>query len=371
MSSFIFLHKRSTKKTMSLTLNKRIDAFSELGEILRSYSDNNRIDRYEKYYRILDRRKKTAEEENPWFTEKNIMQALKNTGFTLETQKISEWINSYSEFKKQDKEPRIIGVVNAGNIPLVGFHDFLCVLISGNIYYGKLSSKDKELPGAVSEILIDLEPELENYIRFESENLKNFDGIIATGSDNTSRYFEYYFGKYPHIIRKNRNSAAVLTGNESGEELKKLAEDIFLYFGLGCRNVSKIFIPQGYQFNSFFENIQHYEEELKQHNKYSNNYDYNRTIFLMNKTPHLDNGFLLLKEDTGFGSPIATLFYETYTSIKTVKESLNAQKENIQCIVSSHNQIKEAISFGESQKPGLSDYADNIDTVQFILSLNN
>ena len=355
---------------MALNLDNRIELFSSLGELLLSYCNNKSNAKNKNLYNILDYKIEKARQQNPWFTNKNIFAALRNIGLSLGKKQIKKWLNKYSELKKQVNNPLTIGIVNAGNIPLVGFHDFLTILITGNIYYGKLSSKDKELPKAIAEILIEMEPELKKYIFFEEENLKKFDAIIATGSDNTSRYFEYYFSKYPHIIRKNRSSAAILTEDETDEELKKLADDIFLYFGLGCRNVSKLFVPSGYSFDRFFENLNHYKEELKQHNKYSNNYDYNRTIFLMNQTPHLDNGFVLLKEDPALSSPIATIFYETYSDLEQVNNYLEAQKEQIQCVVSHSNIIKHALPFGEAQKPSLWDYDDNIDTVEFILSLD-
>jgi hypothetical protein len=355
---------------MNLDLNERIKVFCELGEILKYYTSKQRLNKYEKYYRKLDKSRVKAEEENPWFTQDNIENALKGIAHLLEKKQLEQWVNSYSELKKQANKPRKIGVVNAGNIPFVGFHDFLSVLMTNNIYYGKLSSKDKRLPKTISEILTDINPKFKKHIEFEDENLKKFDAIIATGSDNTSRYFEYYFSKYPHIIRKNRNSIAVLTGNESDEQLKKLADDIFLYFGLGCRNVSKIFFPKDYKFNRLFENFNHYEQQLKQHNKYANNYEYHRAIYLMNHIPHLDNGFVLLKEDSSLSSPIATIYYEMYNDINEVNNTLETQKDQIQCNVSDSPVINNSIPFGKSQKPNLWDFPDNIDTVEFILSLN-
>lgn len=351
-----------------MNLNKRIEAFAELGRVLKSFETKQYQESYKIYYDWLNHAMQKAEEQNPWFTQNFILTAFNKLGSTLEKNKIEYWLKQYSELKKQKQAPKIVGIVNAGNIPLVGFHDFLSVLITGNFYQGKLSSKDKELPKVIRDILIDLQPKFKERIEFKENNLEDFDAIIATGSNNASRYFEYYFGKYPHIIRKNRSSAAVLTGDETAEELKALADDIFLYFGLGCRNVSKLYVPENYTFKKLFENLDHYEY-LRQHHKYANNYEYNRTIYLMNKVPHLDNGFLLLKEDFGFSSPIANLFYESYADLDRVRETLENQKEKLQCVVSKPDIIKGAIPFGKSQEPDLTEYADNVDTVKFLLSL--
>jgi hypothetical protein len=352
-----------------LELSDRINVFSELGSILKTYASNERQSQFGKYYQILDQRTARAQEQNPWFTEENIRHAFISLAEALQKSELEHWISLYPELKKQVNQPLKIGVVNAGNIPFVGFHDFISILITGHIYLGKLSSKDKEIPIAIREILTDIEPKFNERIHYTEERLSNFDAIIATGSDNTSRYFEYYFSRYPHIIRKNRNSAAVITGKESDAELKKLADDIFLYFGLGCRNVSKIYFPQNFPFNRFFENINHYESTLRQHHKYLNNYEYNRTIFLMNKIKHLDNGFVLLRENTALSSPIGTLYYEMYSDIQKVRKELDDLSEKIQCIVSDTQFISDSIPFGSSQSPRLWDYADHVDTVQFILSL--
>ena len=255
----------------------------------------------------------------------------------------------------------------AGNIPLVGFHDFLCVLLSGNKVLAKLSSNDNLILPFLSKILLEQNPELKAYINFTEEKLENFDAVIATGSNNTSRYFEYYFGKYPNIIRKNRNSVAVLTGNETHEELALLGQDIFRYFGLGCRNVSKLFVPEGYNFDAFYTSIFEFQDIINQ-NKYANNYDYNKAVYLMSNMNILDNGFLILKEDESFASPIACLFFEHYKDQSSLKEKLQLQEENIQCIVS-NGWFEDEIPFGKTQIPALMDYADSVDTLQFLLNL--
>ncbi len=212
-----------------------------------------------------------------------------------------------------------------------------------------------------------MEPEFKNYIEFTEGRLINFDAVIATGSNNTARYFEYYFGKYPHIIRKNRNSVAVLTGNETVEELTALANDIFRYFGLGCRNVSKLYVPENYDFEAYFKAMYSWKEIIHNH-KYINNYDYNKAVYLMDSFPLLDNEFLLLKEDDGFSSPISVVFYEKYSTFEKLNKELELQSENIQCIVSNAN-LPNEVSFGKAQTPDLWDYADGVDTVDFLLKL--
>jgi hypothetical protein len=252
----------------------------------------------------------------------------------------------------------------AGNIPLVGFHDFISVLISGNKILVKQSSNDQKLLPIIAEYLVQLEPGFASKIEFTPDRLINFDAVIATGSNNTARYFEYYFKDKPSIIRKNRNSVAVLTGNESESELKLLSEDIFRYFGLGCRNVSKLYVPKDYNFDPFFKAILPWADLMK-HAKYANNYDYNKAVYLMSEFKLLENGFLMLKGDNSFGSPIATLFYEVYEDLENLKKTLEANKENLQCIVS-NNVLQSEIEFGQTQHPRLWDYADNVNTLDFL-----
>lgn len=253
----------------------------------------------------------------------------------------------------------------AGNIPLVGFHDFLAVLLTGNSVLAKLSSNDTVLLPFLTKYLISVEPSLERAIVFTEEMLSDYDRVIATGSNNTARYFSYYFGHKPHIIRKNRNSVGILTGNESEDQLKTLGEDIFRYFGLGCRSVSKVFVPEGYDFDTLFKAIFPFRSVLE-HTKYTNNYDYNKAIYLMSEFKVLDNGFMMLKEDQNYASPIATLFYETYDSLETVQQRITRDQEHIQCVVA-QGIIEGEINFGKTQKPSLTDYADGVDTVDFLL----
>jgi Acyl-CoA reductase (LuxC) len=305
---------------------------------------------------------------NPWFTPDNIRINLKAWSKALQRKKLEKWHNLYPGLSAENKFPKKIGLVMAGNIPLVGFHDFLCVLLSGNNILGRLSSKDNKLFPAVKQIMEYLNPEFREKIIFTEDKLENFDAIIATGSNNSSRYFEYYFGHSPNIIRKNRNSVAILSGRESDEDYRKLAIDIFSYFGLGCRNVSKIYVPKDFDFPRMLDQFTEYSA-LYNHNKYANNYDYNRSVYLVNSVPLFDTGYLILKEDTSMSSPVGCLFYEKYRSIETLSKKLSSEKEKIQCLVSKINITADTIPLGNTQEPELWEYADNIDTIDFLLNL--
>ncbi|MFP4024426.1 MAG: acyl-CoA reductase [Thiohalospira sp.] len=350
-----------------MDLINRTNAFIALGKFLRNYSSG---ESGHKLFKPLDNIIANDHIFNPWFTENNIRKSIQAIGDSLTPEKLKKWINHYPELKKE-KPAKKIGVITAGNLPLVGFHDFISVLISGHQFYGKLSSKDNRLLKFLIDFLIEYNAEFNNLIQIEENQLKSFDAIIATGSNNTSRYFEYYFGRYPNIIRKNRNSVAILDGNETDEDIRLLADDIFSYFGLGCRNVSKLFVPKNYCFDSFFKYIQHYQS-IYNHNQYANNYDYNKSIYLMNQIQHFDNGFVLLKEDMGLSSPIAVVYYEYYNNIKDIKDIkdfLNLNNDQVQCIASNIEISENVVRFGKTQQPELWDYADNIDTIDFLLNL--
>ncbi len=311
---------------------------------------------------------KQSNQHNLWFTEENILFSLNAISELLCEEKLNEWLFPYKN-KIPVKYPKKIAVIMAGNIPLVGFHDFLCVLISGNIFIGKLSSQDKFLLPAVASELIKIESSFKDRIVFTEEMLKGFDAVIATGSDNSSRYFDYYFGKYPHIIRKNRNSVAILTGDENIEDLKKLADDIFLYFGLGCRNVTKIFVPENYNFSMLLEALEKYKHGLSMHSKYLNNYEYQKSILLINQVVHTDTGFCILKEDVLLASPISVLHYEYYSNIESVLKNISENAEKIQCLLAKEAHTESMVLFGKSQQPELWDYADRVDTMKFLLNL--
>ncbi len=303
---------------------------------------------------------------NAWFTPEEIRKALSSLSKMLNTNDLNKWFENINLTEK----PKKIGLILAGNIPLVGFHDVLCVLATGHIALIKMSSSDDKLLPALLQQLIAIEPAVADHIEYV-ERLKDFDAVIATGSNNTSRYFDYYFGKVPNIIRKNRNSVAVLNGEETLTDLENLGHDIFDYYGLGCRNVAKIYVPKDYDMKYFFEPIERFQP-IVNHFKYNNNYDYNKSIYLVNGVKHFDNGFLLVKEDENFVSPLAVLFYEEYTNLTELEDKLNNQEEQIQCVVSNSSLTlkKEIIGFGESQSPKLWDYADNINTIEFLSAMN-
>ena len=307
---------------------------------------------------------KQSEQKNKWFTKNNISFALKHWSNLLQKDKLEFWLSKY---KTPVKKPKDVFIIMAGNIPLVGFHDFISTLVSGHKMTIKLSSNDLYLLPFVASYIQSLNPDLKSVIKFTKNKIGNFDAVIATGSNNTARYFETYFKNKPSIIRKNRNSIAVLKGDESDHELNGLAEDIFRYFGLGCRNVSKIFIPKGYNLNVFFKAVYKWKNIIK-HPKYLNNYDYNKAVYLMSEFSIIENGFLMLKKDSAYSSPIATIFYDYYSSLDDLRKKINLEINKVQCVVSKGFMSNE-IEFGKSQLPNLSDYSDGIDPVDFLLKI--
>jgi hypothetical protein len=339
-----------------MKLEERISAFSELGRIIAGSvnGDNNNLSSN------LNNLIQSQERDNAWFTAENVRMALRAIGTELTAENLNTWTGRYPEIEN-GQEPVTVGVVMAGNIPLVGFHDFLSVLLTRNRIIAKTSSKDSSLIKEISRILCSINSGFNGFISFADSALKDFDVIIATGSDNSSRYFEYYFGKYPHIIRKNRTSIAVIEGDETSEELESLGTDIFSYFGLGCRNVSKVFIPEGYDINNMVKYWNNYSEIIN-HNKYANNYDYNKAIWMVNREKFTDTGYMLLKESREVSSPVSVLFYEYYDTEKNLSEKLSEHSEKIQCICG-----KKYIPFGKAQYPKLWDYADNLDTLEFLV----
>ncbi len=345
---------------LRMILEQRIKAFVILGKLFEDIAINPH--NHDDFYEIADK----AKFQNPWFTKSTVASAVLELSKMLEENSLKEWTLQYNIQKKAAKR---IAVVMAGNIPLVGFHDALCVLITGNFLIAKLSSKDSILMEYVLEKLAEIEPAFSKMYEVTKDKLKNFDAIISTGSDNSARYFEYYFGKYPHIIRKNRNSVAVILDSDTPTEYQKIGEDIFSYFGLGCRNVSKIYVPQNFNMVAFLDSLTHFES-LTEHHKYMNNYEYNRSIFLMSQIQHLDTGYALFKEENSYNSPIAVVNYSTYNSLKDVELELQQNAENLQCVVCSENTLNfPTVLPGESQQPKVSDYADNIDTIKFLIEL--
>ena len=346
-------------------LQERINAFVKLGEFFNQFLDetvNNKVinNADSKFTEGFKHQVKIVKEHNGWFTKDNINYSVLNWSKALTEININQWIEKYSF---NDVSEKTIAIIMAGNIPLVGFHDFISVLISGHRVLVKQSSNDKQLLPFLAKYLEHIEPSFKGKIEFTNDKLENFDAVIATGSDNTARYFEYYFKDKPSIIRKNRNSAAVLTGSETSDDLQALSNDIFRYFGLGCRNVSKLFVPRGYNFDDFFKAIYDWNPIING-SKYANNYDYNKAVYLMSEYNLLDNGFMMLKEDESYASPIATLFYEYYDTIGELETKLEKDKPKIQCIVTKAFEDN-SVSFGKTQEPQLWEYADNVDTIDF------
>lgn len=303
-----------------------------------------------------------ASRENAWFTPEFIELATRNIarGF-LNHEKLTSWANSYS-IPSLNNAPKKVGVVMAGNIPLVGFHDFLSCFITGHIQIIKLSSKDNVLLKHLVSKLHEWNSATSELIQF-SDLLKGCDAYIATGSNNSARYFDYYFSKYPSIIRRNRTSVAVLTGNEMLEDLANLSDDVHFYFGLGCRNVTKIYVPKDYDFLPLLESFKKHEK-LSENHKYKNNYDYQLALFMINRHYYMTNGTVILAENKALFSPISVLNYEYYQDIEMVSKELGDKTNDIQCIAG-----LKGLKFGQTQVPSLSDYADGIDTVRFLLSI--
>ncbi len=342
--------------TTQIALSDRIRLLSLLGDWIQLEENED-----------LDLAIRRSGMQNAWFTEENVRQSLAAiaTNF-LEQEKLKDWAEQYK--LPENTVPKTVGLIMAGNIPLVGFHDVLAVLIAGHRCLIKPSEKDKYLLPCLAEQLIELEPAMEQYIQF-TERLEGFDAVIATGSNNSARYFETYFSKYPNIIRKNRHAVAVLDGEETEEELLALGNDVFQYFGLGCRNVAKLYVPQGYDFDPLLQQLDEYREVVM-HHKYKNNFDFNYTMLILNKVPHLSTGCILLKEDELVSSRIACLHYEYYQDEANLFAKLSAKSAEIQCVVS-RKLIpgNEFVPFGQAQHPGLTDYADGVDTMAFLNSL--
>lgn len=335
---------------------RRINAFIRLGQFIGDAANGETIEEWVA----------AARSRNNWFTPANVRLSLNAiAGEYLDAEKLRTWAESYPE----PAQSRKIGVVMAGNIPAVGFHDALCVLISGHTLLAKPSSDDPLLIRALLAQLIEIEPEFKEYIHFV-ERLNDSDAYIATGSDNTARYFHYYFAKKPNIIRKNRTSVAALSGSETPAELRALGNDILQYFGLGCRNVSKVFVPAGYDFTGFYQAIEEMAPDYLHHHKFFNNYEYNKSIYLVNRIGHSDNGFLLATESEALVSPISVLHYQHYESAEELKALLRESEEKIQCVVAQPSlHLQDALPFGGAQAPGLADYADGIDTMAFLANM--
>ncbi|UYZ60428.1 aldehyde dehydrogenase family protein [Hymenobacter latericus] len=337
-----------------MTQAERLAAFVRLGQRLRTLPDDE-----------LTSLARRARSHNPWFDEGNVRAAVQGVAHLLEEEALREWAGRYAA--EPLGTPRRVGVVMAGNIPMVGFHDLLCVLLSGHILLAKLSADDNILLRWAADELLQIEPRFQESLRFV-EMLREADAFIATGSDNTARYFEFYFSKKPHLIRRNRSSIGVIAGLEPEAELAQFGPDIFQYYGLGCRNVSKLLVPAGYDFVPFL-NAMHAWSNVLDHNRYNNNYDYQKSLLLVNRVPHLDSGFLMLTESMQLVSPISVVHYSQYQDQDDLRQQLAEAAPKTQIVVSVNGWYPGSVPAGRAQQPSISDYADGVDTMAFLTAL--
>lgn len=359
-----------------MNLEQRISSFSRLGEMIRAFLKDPAVSQPRPSYLpgwrpALQNAMEVSERENAWFTRESILLALSYWGRMLDQPYLESWLAKYSPAIREKSDPKRVGVIMAGNIPLVGFHDLLSVLLSGHRLVARLSTQDCRMIPKIVHLLVTLDSGWTETIELTTEEIEKPDAIIATGSNNTSRYFTYYFSRYPHIIRKNRTGVAILDGNETTEDLHGLASDIFSYFGLGCRNVSKLYLPEGYDLKPLHKAFLSYQE-LFHHPKYRNNLDYYKSIYLVNRTRFLDGIFYLMVEAEPLTTPVSVLHYEYYKDLARVEEVVKEQKEQIQCVVARNTLLKSdpsvgVVEPGKSQNPDLSDYADGVDTMEFLL----
>lgn len=347
---------------MNNNLKERIKSLNDLGILFQENCGNKKTKMFPKWDLILNKKLKQASLFNSWFTASNLKLSLNYWGNKLQKETLENWISNY---KFEIKNHKTIAIIMAGNIPIVGFHDLICSMLLDLKCLIKLSSDDKILIPFIVSFLEFRNPKFKNRIIFQTNKLKNFDAVIATGSDNSHKYFEFYFSKYPNLLRKTRHSVAVLDGNETEKDLSLLSNDIFSYFGLGCRSVSKIYIPEGYNFDLIF-NAFYKHKNVINHNKYASNFNYNKAVYLMCEDKFIENGFIILKEDSKLGSPVGCLYYQYYNNISDIYKSIEETREKIQCVVSND---KKNVAFGSTQYPKLDDYADNIDTVDFLLKI--
>ncbi len=341
-----------------------VESLSLLGSQIKGVVEGDRsVAYFDQISNAIDK----AGQVNPWFEKRFVMLSLSNISRWLEKENLEKWLEGYNF---DYSSPKNVAIIMAGNIPLVGFHDFLSVLVSGNNAIIKMSSKDAVLLPTLVQYLYELNTDFQNRIIFADNLLKNFDAVIATGSDNSGKYFDYYFGKYPSIIRRNRNSVAVVHKDDSVGIYELLSNDIMDYFGLGCRSVSKIYIPLGFQKEAFLDSF-HNHNSLIHNYKYFNNYEYNKSILLINRVPHLDSGMLLMKEDISLVSPVAVLNYEYYDGESELEQVLKSESNKIQCILSSKWNFSGCVKPGMSQFPDLNDWADGVNVLDFLIGLKN
>lgn len=348
---------------------QRKAAFVQLGQVLKALGKNQiwpgfSIGLDESEYQSLVELAENIHYQNPWFTPENVRRAFSSWGHNLSDENLSRWLEPYA--LPEPSNSKKVGIVMAGNIPMVGFHDLLSVLISGHTAMVKLSSSDNRLIPSIVDVLGNFAPELKERVLFVDQ-LKDFDAVIATGSNNSARYFQQYFSKVPNIIRGNRNSVAIVDDTSTDEDLQRLGDDIFAYFGLGCRNVTHLWLPEQFDIDRFFKAIFPFHD-IVNHHKYANNYDYYKALYMMNSEQLLDNGFLILRPNEALYSALGTLHFQRYNREETVKTFLQSEQNNIQCVIG-NDRWGETVSPGESQQPALWDYADRVDTLEFLRKL--
>lgn len=354
-----------------MELDRRIDGFIKLGRRVKEYL-RTKVDPVSQEFHMAEFDQfedavRRATEENPWFTEENILHMLTSVAEMLDQKALARWLDPYRERMRDRLSGQTVAVIMPGNIPMVGFHDFLCTLITGNRIIGRLSSEDSVLIPVLADVLIKGEPLFDSRIRFTREKLVDFDAVIATGSDASARQFEYYFSKVPRLIRGNRNSAAILTGDETREEMTGLGEDMFRYFGRGCRSVSHLYVPQGYDPEQLTRAFPAFSG-LSNHHKYRNNYDYRKSLLMMNGSGFFDGSFYLLVPDERLNSPVSVIHYSCYSDRSNLMQHVEKMEEKIQVVVARTSLPFRSCPFGRAQHPALNDYSDGIDTLDFLLT---
>ncbi len=350
-----------------MKLTERIDRLLIIGDFLGEYVTNT-SSVFKKECLLFREVCQNEVNYNPWFTEANVEYALTYWSKVLTQENLNKWMSLYTQKRLEEVKPKTVLIISAGNIPLVSFHDIISVFLSGHKAVVKLSSKDKNLIPFLFNVLASKHAEVNEFVTFAEGKVGLYDAVIATGSDMSQSYFESYFGKVPHIFRGHRNSIAVLTGKETKEELKALADDVFLYFGLGCRNVSKIFVPQNYNFDLLIEAFSSWEHVFYNHH-YLNNYEYQKTIYLLNKESFIDGGFFMMKQSEKISSPIGVIFYDYYSDIRILAAEMKSWSSQVQCVVSKEDRLFESVAFGKTQQPNLWDYADNVDVINFLMDI--
>lgn len=344
-----------------LSLNQRIQVLADLGDAIHLELKNSPYS--ETFENLLNK----VNQSNPWFTIESIIQSLSSWAALLRSEHLNQFVSAYDTQLFEKKNDKVVLLILAGNIPLVGLHDVICSFLSGSKSMIKVSSKDALLLSYLIERIKTINPEASGYFEISETKAQGFTHVIATGSNNSARYFDHYFSKFPNIIRKNRSSLAIITQETTDSELEYLASDIFQYFGLGCRNVTQLWVPRSFDFDRLKNAFKSYARIIN-HNKYANNYDYHKAIALMNGDPFIDFEFILLQKNTMLKSPLGVLHYSFYENLTEVKNYIQEQREHIQCVVSSENSSFNEVNFGQTQQPKLWDFADQIDTLQFLLS---